>query len=916
MPVNRLGNAGNPIPQPNIQPNVIQHQPVIPLAQHAIPVQPAAHDPALASALSDKLAEEPSSAASLSPEELVEDIEEGFVIIDGVKSELELVKSELEKLEKTTKNSTAAQATADAVKTWVADTVLKKGSSVAQTALPVVIKGKDNILKLLGPAGEIINFVADIVDLGSGLGGVIRQSQILDLAFKELEALKKRDPPLDTIQLARLEKLEKELRFEADVWYQKSMEICIGGFTHAISYGKFGLSWAVQNPFIKALIGVGDASATGIGAVLAGYHFSVATDNLNAHREWAKEFREYVKKQSPVFTLDKTPRQIDKKVKQLYNENKLETVKENYIKIKTPELTQFLNRLNLAEETAETFKKKLEEQLKLADPFDEQCISDEEAENLFTVFKEIQNDEGVLSPLSSDQKDQFDAVKKKQVEEFLTNLIEHQHVDNFLVAYVNDRIEEKMKIKEMLDNRHMRFNKQHAEILAKIDSKEIDINTVHNRIINFKVPTLDKFLSELNLADETPLSLRDKLYEKFGTVVDPKTAYTIYVAYRNLNLAKEQLNAIQAMKGIIKNYDENLNIAKNGLEAARGEIQKVQPLLKDMVRGWIEKQSLETLVSAYVDYHAVLDPTIKHSVAKMVEKKHEIEKSFLKMKKTASGINFTAASIIFGVSMALAIIALVANPFAGAALILTVLSVGSTVLGIGLMGAGYYQAYKQRPGLTEATLKGAYIRLKYYQIRSTLSGIRESIAELLKKANQARRDVVAKIIQKLSPVTTLSAQTQEKSLEAEKADTALDTEKQKVEESVKKSQLQSEIWKAKADALENELQEITWKDFADQAKLKVAAEQSDQLGSAQDDFDTLNVLSHLLADCDFSLLSPETKKVIEEQMGINIPLLEEKLNEAPGSAVIVKKMVRDFFNMNEDAFVQFTTKQRSVRYSA
>ena len=89
-----------------------------------------------------------------------------------------------------------------------------------------------------------------------------------------------------------------------------------------------------------------------------------------------------------------------------------------------------------------------------------------------------------------------------------------------------------------------------------------------------------------------------------------------------------------------------------------------------------------------------------------------------------------------------------------------------------------------------------------------------------------------------------------------------------------------------------------------------------QLGNAQDDFDTLNVLSHLLTDCDFTLLSPETKKVIEEQLGINIPLLEEEIKETPGSPGIVKKMVRDFFNMNEDAFVQFTTKQRSVRYSA
>ena len=77
---------------------------------------------------------------------------------------------------------------------------------------------------------------------------------------------------------------------------------------------------------------------------------------------------------------------------------------------------------------------------------------------------------------------------------------------------------------------------------------------------------------------------------------------------------------------------------------------------------WIANEPRESLLLAYIDYHSVLDPTIKNSLAQMVTKKQEIQQFFLEDKRLEKGISFLAAKIMFAVSATFAIIGLVATP--------------------------------------------------------------------------------------------------------------------------------------------------------------------------------------------------------------------------------------------------------------
>lgn len=453
--------------------------------------------------------------------------------------------------------------------------------------------------------------------------------------------------------------------------------------------------------------------------------------------------------------------------------------------------------------------------------------------------------------------------------------------------------ETKKKIGQLLTKRSKRHDLQLQNIKERLQKKEVTIDSIQTKIIAIKQPVLQKFLHDLHIEDTTPETFQKRLEEKLGAKLDLATAN----ALRNTSLNLREIRQSTSLSTQNK---------KEEMEKIKGQILDLE---KKCLQTWIDQQSEDSLLSSYIDYHSVLDPTIKQSLAEMVKKKHKIEKSFLKMKKTQAGLNFTAATIIFGVALALAIIALVANPIGAAALIITCLTIGSVLLSLGLTGAGFYQAYRLKPGITAATLKGAYVRLYYYYARGALSSLKEKIGNYIKVTWQQKRDRLATFIDKLPLISRLSSKKQ-KHPEVELQDSALLKEsKEKAEADFQQSRTKSQEWALRAETLKNELEEIAWKDFAEKAQLQVASDQKD-VAQEEQPFDTLETLSHALANCDVSLLSPETKELIEKQLGVDINSLQYEIKKNP---LAIKQMLREFFNMNEAAFVQFVGQQQFIK---
>ena len=104
--------------------------------------------------------------------------------------------------------------------------------------------------------------------------------------------------------------------------------------------------------------------------------------------------------------------------------------------------------------------------------------------------------------------------------------------------------------------------------------------------------------------------------------------------------------------------------------------------------------------------------------------------------------------------------------------------------------------------------------------------------------------------------------------------------------------------------MSEELEKIAWKDFAKKAHLQVT--KTAEKYPENQSFDTLEIFNKLLTECDFDLLSEETKKMIAKQFDVNIQALQVEVQEIHTA---VKRILRDFFNMQSPTFVKFVGLQ-------
>lgn len=442
----------------------------------------------------------------------------------------------------------------------------------------------------------------------------------------------------------------------------------------------------------------------------------------------------------------------------------------------------------------------------------------------------------------------------------------------------------KTEIGQLLENSKNRRDKHINILKTKLANQEIKMDLIKTKIKDFK----NTILQNLNSKKLSFAEFKNNLEEKLELTLELKTVCLLQEAFNQIN---EPSKAIE-----LSIEDQQAKI-----EAATHQILKIED---ECLNTWIEKQSEDSLLSIYVDYQSVLNPVLKNSLAQMVNTKHKIEKNFLKWNRVLKGVNLSASIVFFGLTLTLAVIA----PIGSAGLILTILTTVPPVLSFGLQGAGYYNANQLKPRLILATLKGETARLLYYQIRSILFDLHESIKNYMESTVQEKRDQVSNIINTL---TSLSSPE-----DAERAKQyALEMKKQ-YDAHYKLEMTKINEWENEVIKLTEEIEELNWQDFAEQAQMKAAAQKGDpaSLMNEQSDvlnsFDTLETVVNLLTTCDFDMLSTETKDLLENQLGLNIYSLQKKIEKNPSE---VKKLLLKFFNLKNSAFVKFIKKQAILK---
>jgi hypothetical protein len=454
-----------------------------------------------------------------------------------------------------------------------------------------------------------------------------------------------------------------------------------------------------------------------------------------------------------------------------------------------------------------------------------------------------------------------------------------------LANHFNEVQEMAEQLKTKQTQRHQTCADKMQSVKTRLESRELTWKKVKERVKEFQCAELQYILGSLPLHELSTEEIQNRLETKLSVQLDPATVRTIHQHYLSLdNLLKmkdnPQQHVIYETKSIIlHNLDACLDV-------------------------WVEKQPEEKLLEAYVEYHDVLNPTLKASLTDLIDKKHQVEGGVLTFKYFNASTLFAVSTIILGVLVGLLIVGVASNPVGAAALIgLTMTAVSLTISGC-LVTASYYYMYKKKPGLTVAGLQGAYLVLSSYYLMASLHSLKDRIGNYLQAAWNHKRDQISELISGLPSLPFARRQVaEEKLIEI----------KEQAQEKFQMSQSQAEYWTNKAMALQVALEETAWADFSKKADLKVDI----QSGSHPSfiDYkhqDTLQIFNQVLSHCDLSLLSPENKELIEKQLGINLHIIEAEIQKDP---LAVKKLLRNFFILDDSGYVSFIGRQRELEAS-
>jgi hypothetical protein len=312
--------------------------------------------------------------------------------------------------------------------------------------------------------------------------------------------------------------------------------------------------------------------------------------------------------------------------------------------------------------------------------------------------------------------------------------------------------------------------------------------------------------------------------------------------------------------------------------------------IEDQFQNWFDTQTRtdegkESLLEFYIDHQETIEHTTKNALKQMIEKKHEVQSRLLNFKLTKSSISFSVASIALAVSVTLTVLGMLSIPFGGAGLLLLILSVGSTVISLGFLGASHFIIghYKSFQCAVMTTL---------FQAKMAWTKIRLAIHIYTQQSKEKKLLAIAKILHELR----LSSASVEKKNEEQHQKALIDYKKAKLE--FEKSQENVKHWSERLHQFEACIAKATWQDFARHASLQIADDTKA--------FDTLQAFQEALQACDLRLLSAETKTLLELQLGVDLEALQEQIDKNPAE---IKNTLQQFFLLEDSNFVDFIRKQ-------
>ncbi len=294
---------------------------------------------------------------------------------------------------------------------------------------------------------------------------------------------------------------------------------------------------------------------------------------------------------------------------------------------------------------------------------------------------------------------------------------------------------------------------------------------------------------------------------------------------------------------------------------------------------------IETIINHHIDHQRTLEEAVKNSLKDLVKHKLKIDKGFLNLKVAESSILLSFYMSTTALTIACTILGITLLPLSGIGLIFLGLSAGLILTSIGFTVAGaiydkcrsplqYQLSQKTKNQILYAKIKLFIEEYRHRRIAAQLTSVDLKIQQLV--GNESKRQ--KKILQSTALRNSLG--------ECENNITML---------------------RNRANYFSQYLDNMAWIDF-----LKIASHSDHHESKTyKSAFNTLQVLNDVLLECDYDLLSNETKYLLETVLGLDIPQLKEMAKD-PEMKNSVGNEIQHYFIQRHHHAVKFIKNQQKL----
>ncbi len=429
-------------------------------------------------------------------------------------------------------------------------------------------------------------------------------------------------------------------------------------------------------------------------------------------------------------------------------------------------------------------------------------------------------------------------------------------------------------LNDLLTKRKNWFNEQ-KQNLEKLNNEELQ-----SKLKNFEKAKFDRefdkeFNNKLNLI---LLKLRSP-DSPFNADIIKKELQILGISF-----SFSQNKQLSTRDKFIK-YLSELKEDKVYLDLVKKNI-KNEPSYQKKFQKWYQMQDHSLIIPSYLEYQETISQTLKGAIKEIIHTKHTIENTFLKLKLIRSGTLFTILACSAIASVILILLGLALTPIGPLVLLAT--SLLTTAVGLGIIGIGFYFLHKKKPSVGEKHLKAIETRTRCAEL---MAGIRHYSLDSKRKKFLDVASITLNLFQKLANSSLNSQECKETQLQYEKS--VKNFENTKKEALI--CQRKVDYWNRRVENLHQELLNSHWEDFSEQANLVRSAH-------SPFDLDTLTSLNEFLKTCDFSILDPELKILLEKLPAVDISEPE----------TFIKALLR-FIAFNDSELIHFMHHQQVRR---